>query len=703
MFSFTKSRLSEKILFFIFIFILLSSFLPATILNVPGTFPTIQAGINAAVDSDTVLVQPGTYFENIDFGGKLIKVASLFLTTQDPAYISSTIIDGGNLAGVVFFVNGENSSAVLSGFTITNGDAHLMNLEGGGIHCYYASPSLDNLIITGNSAEEKGGGIYCYFSSSSLINVTISGNSSYQGGGIYCEESDLILQNVTITGNSASNSGSGIYSCYASYLGIINSILWDEFYLHYAFPPIITYSDIQGGWAGTGNIDEDPLFVDPAIGDYSLQPISPCIDAGDPTSPLDPDGTIADMGAYYFHQHSGPIWHISTTGSDITGNGSEQFPFATIQFGINYSSDTDTVLVHPGTYIENLDFDGKLITVGSLFLTSQDTTYISSTIIDGNSNGSVVVFGSGENSSSVLCGFTITNGSGSNFGGGIYLYASSPVLKNLIITGNSALYEGGGICCSDNANAIIQDVTIANNSTDYYGGGILCNMSDPSLENVTISGNTAVNAGGGIFCYTNSNPSLVNCILWDDSPEEISFYGDLDPNSITIAYSDIEGGEAGIVTNNNGTVNWLDGNIDADPLFVDPGSGDYHLQSTSPCIDAGDPTSPLDPDGTIADMGAYYYDQGSDVDDNELQNIKFNLSNYPNPFNPNTTIRFDIKEYETGELSIFNIKGQLIESHQFESGKHNYLWDASEQSSGIYLYKLQTECITETKKMILLK
>ncbi|MDA3814667.1 MAG: T9SS type A sorting domain-containing protein [Candidatus Cloacimonetes bacterium] len=79
------------------------------------------------------------------------------------------------------------------------------------------------------------------------------------------------------------------------------------------------------------------------------------------------------------------------------------------------------------------------------------------------------------------------------------------------------------------------------------------------------------------------------------------------------------------------------------------------------------------------------------------------LGNYPNPFNPTTSISFDIKENETGTLTLFNIKGQIIESQQFESGNHNYLWDAANQTSGIYLYKLQTQTITETRKMLLLK
>ncbi|MCK4654592.1 MAG: hypothetical protein KAU01_09100, partial [Candidatus Cloacimonetes bacterium] len=63
-----------------------------------------------------------------------------------------------------------------------------------------------------------------------------------------------------------------------------------------------TYSDIEDGWTGTGNINSDPMFVNPGSGDYHLQSTSPCIDAGDPASPLDPDSTVADMGAYYFHQ-----------------------------------------------------------------------------------------------------------------------------------------------------------------------------------------------------------------------------------------------------------------------------------------------------------------------------------------------------------------------------------------------------------------
>ena len=109
--------------------------------------------------------------------------------------------------------------------------------------------------------------------------------------------------------------------------------------------------------------------------------------------------------------YSGPVWHVSTTGSD-SNDGSESSPFATIQTAIDSSSDGDTVLVQAGTYVENINFNGKNIVVGSLYLTTQDTSYISSTIIDGNQSGSVVKFVSGEDTTAVLTGLTITNGLG---------------------------------------------------------------------------------------------------------------------------------------------------------------------------------------------------------------------------------------------------------------------------------------------------
>jgi len=90
--------------------------------------------------------------------------------------------------------------------------------------------------------------------------------------------------------------------------------------------------------------------------------------------------------------------------------------------------------------------------------------------------------------------------------------------------------------------------------------------------------------------------------------------------------------------------------------------------------------------------------------DNNLLPVTTRLfSNHPNPFNPITTISFEIKEGETGILTIFNLRGQLIESNEFNSGNHDYIWNADKHGSGLYFYQLKTESSIHTKKMLLLK
>ena len=496
--------------------------------------------------------------------------------------------------------------------------------------------------------------------------------------------------------------------------------------------------------------------------------------------------------------------------------------------------------------MENIDYLGKNITVASLFLTTQDTTYISQTVIDGNQNGSVVTFENGEDSTTILTGFVITNGGSLIDGAGIFCENSSPTLKNLIITGNNVdliariqnriyLGSGGGIYFSY-SHSMLSNLTITDNTAQYgagiycndselelsdvfiggnnlvgggfafsgsgggiasygstlivsncnisynvgtgstlvLGGGIFSNSSSFSLSNVIISHNSVTstynNGGGiysgdgsfisidystilnniadcgaGIYCYNNSGlnltnvtvsgntadygggiycsysyPILVNCILWNDSPDEI-YLGY--QSSITVSYSNIQNGWTGI------------DNIDADPLFADPQNGDFHLtwanfpipdSTMSPCIDAGNPNSPFDPDGTIADMGAFYFDQNQQgVEDISIAPMSCNLyQNYPNPFNPETTISFSLNTEFTENtetcppwrIEIYNIKGQKIKT--LECGEslattadgvgYSILWNGKDEnnmlvSSGVYFYKLKSGEYSITKKMLLLK
>ncbi|MCF7918423.1 MAG: T9SS type A sorting domain-containing protein [Candidatus Cloacimonetes bacterium] len=417
--------------------------------------------------------------------------------------------------------------------------------------------------------------------------------------------------------------------------------------------------------------------------------------------------------------------------------------YATIQEGINASEDGDEIIVSPGTYVENINFAGKAVILGSLFYTTQNTSYISQTIIDGNQDGSVVTFENEEDSTSVLTGFTITNGhiNFGDMGGGIYCMYSSPNLANLTITGNSSDYGGGGIFCESSSpsltnvtitgnfsnfgggilcsasNPILEKVTITNNSVWDFGGGICCGTnSSPSFVNVTITGNSAVEDGGGIWCGDNSSPSLVNCISWNNSPQEVEFYNYETPNTITIAYSDIDGGLEGIESNNNGIVNWLDGNINADPLFVDALVGDYHLTEGSPCIDAG--TNYFEYEGIVLvdlsedeyygiapDMGAYEY-RNVNTEELKIENVKLKINTYPNPFNPETNISFELFEAGNVLLEIYNIKGQKVTTlvnEPYLAGSHKVTWNAFDQSSGIYLLRFNTADKSEMKKLMLLK
>ncbi len=339
--------------------------LQSQILYVPQTYGTIQEGINAAVDHDTVMVSPGEYFENINFNGKNIVLCSNFATTGDPNYITTTIINGSlptyeDTASCVLIVSGEDSTAVLQGFTITGGagtrweDEHNLNYwytEGGGILIQYSSPTIKNNIITGNEATNKpvgttsagggairsgdgnphilnnvisynqgryGGGIVMNYSGAVIKNNIIFGNSGGQdfgGGGLWFlsnGDKPLILENNTIVYNASSLGGGGIRQLSNS-TTIINNIIWGNTASYSAQIQgggNIDYCCIEGGNYGVGNIDEDPDFTPIS---FILSDNSPCIDAGSSdeifNDPEDPNNTgyalypaqgglHSDIGAY---------------------------------------------------------------------------------------------------------------------------------------------------------------------------------------------------------------------------------------------------------------------------------------------------------------------------------------------------------------------------------------------------------------------
>ncbi len=339
--------------------------------------------------------------------------------------------------------------------------------------------------------------------------------------------------------------------------------------------------------------------------------------------------------------------------------------YSSIQEGIDKAVDGDTILVAPGVYRENINFLGKNIVLASHFIQKGDTTKISKTIIDGGEAdttepASVVSFVSGEDSSSVIIGFTIQNGKGSLIldpkgrgGGGILCESSSPKIIQNIIMNNSAYAYGGGIYCQHGSPQILKNKIIGN-STKYFGGGIFCNKASPRIEENVFQYNSAeYGRGGGIHCYSDTAVIKRNLILDNNCYvegggvccESLSFA--LIVNNTFVrnratggsGISSIKSSSPKIVNNIisycQGVSIWCDkrsnalvthndfwktpgenygnckpssDNLFVDPLFVNLMEGDYHLKKDSPCIDAGDTTFvPKDPDGTKPDLGAFHF------------------------------------------------------------------------------------------------
>jgi parallel beta-helix repeat protein len=246
-----------------------------------------------------------------------------------------------------------------------------------------------------------------------------------------------------------------------------------------------------------------------------------------------------------------------------------------------------------------------------------------------------------DGSNAQLVGNTIANNQagqgGSAYGGGIYMSNSNPELTDNVISGNFVLIAGsyttpyglgGGIYASNSnptlrGNLIQGNAVQGSNNRFARGGALYLDSSDPDLINNTITGNTVgtggtyyiILEGGGIYAY-GSNPIIVNSILWNDTPQEIFVSDSGVPSTITVTYSDIQGGQVGLVTNNNATINWEAGNINSNPRFTDAANADFSLQSDSPAVDAGTAffewngrtivdLSPADYNSSAPDLGAF--------------------------------------------------------------------------------------------------
>ena len=437
---------------------------------------------------------------------------------------------------------------------------------------------------------------------------------------------------------------------------------------------------------------------------------------------------------------------------------------STIQAGINAASSGDTVLVQPGRYLESIDFKGKDIVVGSLFLATRDSSYIINTIIDAKQKNTVVTFQNGETSAAELCGFTIKNGISRgnasspdlNPSGGIFCKNASPFLHHLVVESNNSGLDGGGMYL-EKSNSIIEYCVVKNNTAVMYGSGMFiykgniiirhclfdynklaCIQSKAHLYRVLITNNRI---DATLFSYYSeiniincsivnnhsefyldcSDVNIINSIFWNDSPQINIVHGDsnIPVSHVMISFSNIKGGKDQIQVVND-SLYYENNNINSDPLLRNVENGDFFLNKNSPCINTGIAFYKMrnmelnltkeDFRGSAPDMGAFESDDSSTiVDDNTI--CPMSLSNSPNPFNSSTTIHYSLSKPSHVSLAIYSITGQkildLLEK-TLPVGNYQAQWNGKDisgnsVSSGVYIIRLNTGMHSVSKRALYMK
>jgi hypothetical protein len=509
--------------------------------------------------------------------------------------------------------------------------------NGGGVGIDGSVVLLEDCVIKQNISPAHGGGVRISTdggpSTVRLQGCEIVDNTSmsYAGGVCVWDDVEITIDRCTITGNTGHDGntpGGGVFTS-SSNMSMSNSIVWgntpNEIDVFQTDSPSITYSDIKGGFLGTGNIDADPMFANASGSDYRLAEGSPCMDAGDPDL-LDPDGTQLDMGAYgggadveptgYAGNISG-VWDADSspyhvTGAIIVPEGKT----LTIKPGVDIIFDADV----------EFRVEGILTAVGTAqdsirFILGAANRWWGLRLFAGINTLEYVRISGGHARA------LFENDSVNHHGGGINIQYEGTKLnaRHVVVSDNYADGEAGGISIGQGASIEMEDsrivrniggngggvtsgvesprvilrrTVIADNSASNRGGGLnFSNNCVATIENCTIAGNYAPARGSGIHAKFGASVEIISSIVWGNSGSD---QVNISENGIGVAhYSNVSGvGYTGAH------------NIGVDPMFHDISEGDYQLSEDSPCIDTGDPDSPRDPDGTRSDMGALFYNQG---------------------------------------------------------------------------------------------
>ncbi len=584
--------------------------------------------------------------------------------------------EGDNGAG---FYCTDGAHPTLNGCRIIDNKA---TLRGGGAFIKESTPTFINCSISNNDAGWTEDGIVCGYKSSTII--TGCSITKHQGAGLrsesdavvslincviaenrpglfFTESSHLDARHCTIVRNRGTSLGSGLYFFDDGVRQIKNSIIWNRGpeVFNESGTMEITYSCIQGGWPGTGNINALPDFVNANDGDYHLLDGSPCIDWGYPSVGVNSDldgnprpGTdgLVDMGAFESPagflpgslEHEPQVIYVGVSDATPTGE-SWSSALPTIAEALDVSNTSDEIWVRSGEYPEPVDLEPFVQLYGGFAGTetsrSEQDFSQNPTVINGTGYvGRVVTLAE----DSLVDGFTIEKGIA-------YVYDVTATIRNCVIRNSSSPHQGGGLYAFG-GSLTITGCTIEHCQSEKGGGALFNSCKEVALGNCRIVDNTATYSGGGFVAYQ-TPVRLMNCIIarnrardggaavateWDCSlsvthctlvDNRVTFTGGLGgciamDGPIQVVNSIFWNMGREIVSDGTKDVRYSclqsgwtgEGNIDGFPEFLDRAGGDYHLGEGSSCVDRGLPidSSSQDIDGNprpgedgLVDIGAY--------------------------------------------------------------------------------------------------
>ncbi|MHC4946144.1 MAG: right-handed parallel beta-helix repeat-containing protein [Planctomycetota bacterium] len=388
-----------------------------------------------------------------------------------------------------------------------------------------------------NGKSTTGGGMFIGNSSGPTVtNCSFIGNTATSfGGGMYIADlSSPAVADCNFIGNTISSSSNGTGG--GMYMNSSNSVITDCYFFG--------NSATQGGGGMAVGFNSNPIVTE-------------CNFFGN-TAAEELDG-LGGGGMCIFEQ-SDPIVEYCTFSGNTAKHGGGMYN--------NYSS--PTVLECP--FSENSALEGG----GGMYCVD----FSNPTVTDCPFSNNAAFWGGGmanDNFSNPVLNDCVFNENTAPFGngGGMYnLYYCHPKIFSCTFSDNQANAHGGGMNNDKYCEPVVINCTFFGNTAQQGYGGAMFNQTTcrPEMANCTLYGNSAFQSGGGISNFSQSDLKVTNCILWNDTPDEINNIG----SSSYVTYSCLQGGYAGT------------GNIDSDPLFVDAANADLHLLFTSPCRNTGD-------------------------------------------------------------------------------------------------------------------